>query len=143
VCDNCAQPAELPVHQAVWLAKYLSPERVRAAQFVEGIGCTYCNMTGYKGRVGVYELLEVDSAIADAIRREDLSELDRLAPHARGYVPLVQRAIECATLKVTSVDEIMRSLSGLEEPERGAGLLEDVLSVEPAVPSADAARLTG
>jgi MSHA biogenesis protein MshE len=144
VCDNCAQPTELPVHQSAWLARYLRPEQIRAAQFVEGAGCTYCNMTGYKGRIGVYELLEIDAGMADAIRREDLGELDRLASHARGYRPLIQRALESATAKVTTVDEVMRSLSGLEEPERGASLLDDVLGGETtAEPGGDAARLTG
>jgi MSHA biogenesis protein MshE len=145
VCEHCTQPAELRVHEAAWLARYLSAEQIRAARLVEGAGCTYCNMTGYKGRIGVYELLEIDAAMADAIRREDLSDLDRHARRAAGYVPLVQRALECALAKVTSVDEIMRALSGLDEPERGAGLLEDALSdeqsSEPAGP--DGARLTG
>jgi MSHA biogenesis protein MshE len=101
-------------------------------------------MTGYKGRIGVYELLEIDAAMADAIRREDLGELERLARRAKSYVPLVQRALECALAKVTSVDEIMRSLSGLEEPERGTGLLEDVLSGEQSPEAGpDAARVTG
>jgi MSHA biogenesis protein MshE len=144
VCDNCAQPMELPLHQSAWLARYLPPEQIRAAEFVEGSGCTYCNMTGYKGRIGVYELLEIDAAMADAIRRQDLSELERLAPRARGYRPLIQRALEAAAAKTTSVDEVMRSLSGLEEPERGGTLLEDVLGGEtPAEAAGDAARLTG
>jgi MSHA biogenesis protein MshE len=144
VCENCAQPAELSVQHAAWLARYLGAEQIRSTQFVEGAGCTYCNMTGYKGRVGVYELLEIDVPMADAIRREDLSELARLAPRAQAYRPLVHRALECASAKITSVDEIMRSLSGLDEPERGASLLEDVLTGEtPAEPGSDAARVTG
>ncbi len=61
VCDNCAQPTSCPCNQSAWLARYLGPEQIRSAQFVEGAGCTYCNMTGYKGRIGVYELLEVDA----------------------------------------------------------------------------------
>jgi MSHA biogenesis protein MshE len=144
VCDNCAQPAELPVHQAAWLARYLSAAQIRSSQFVEGVGCTYCNMTGYKGRIGVYELLETDAAIVDAIRREDLGELDRLAKRAKGFTPLAQRALECATSKVSSVDEVMRSLSGLEEHERDPGLVEDALSgAQPADAGRDGARLTG
>ncbi|HVS23502.1 MAG TPA: GspE/PulE family protein [Gammaproteobacteria bacterium] len=144
VCEHCTQPVEPRVHEAAWLARYLSAEQIRAARVVEGAGCTYCNMTGYKGRIGVYELLEVDAAMADAIRREDLGELDRLARRAAGYVPLVRRALDCALAKITSVDEIMRALSGLDEPERGAGLLEDALSDEPSSePGPDAARLTG
>jgi MSHA biogenesis protein MshE len=143
VCENCAQPAELSVQHAAWLARYLGAEQIRSTQFVEGAGCTYCNMTGYKGRVGVYELLEIDVPMADAIRREDLSELARLAPRAQAYRPLVHRALECASAKITSVDEIMRSLSGLDEPERGASLLEDVLTGETPAEPGDAARVTG
>ena len=144
VCEHCTQPVEPRVHEAAWLTRYLSAEQIRAARFVEGAGCTYCNMTGYKGRIGVYELLEIDAAMADAIRREDLGELDRLARRAAGYVPLVRRALDCALAKITSVDEIMRALSGLDEPERGAGLLEDALSDEQSSePGPDAARLTG
>ncbi|HET7133021.1 MAG TPA: GspE/PulE family protein, partial [Gammaproteobacteria bacterium] len=73
VCDNCAHPAELGVHHAAWLGRYLGAEQLRAGKFMEGVGCTYCNMTGYKGRIGVYELVEIDAGMADAIRRNDLT----------------------------------------------------------------------
>jgi MSHA biogenesis protein MshE len=142
VCDNCAQPAELQVHQQAWLTRYMTAEQIREAKFVEGVGCTYCNMTGYKGRVGVYELLEIDAPMADAIRRSSLTELERLAQHAKGFTPLVQRALEHALNKVTSIDEVMRSMSGLEEPEGRSTLLDDVLGTGGAA-GAGAARLTG
>jgi MSHA biogenesis protein MshE len=130
VCDNCAHSVELGVHQVAWLSRYLSAEQIRATKFAEGAGCTYCNTTGYRGRIGVYELLEVDAALADAIRREDLGAVERLAARAPGFVPLVERAIQLAIDRVTSVDEIMRTLSGLEEPETRTSLLDDVLSGE-------------
>jgi MSHA biogenesis protein MshE len=142
VCDNCAQPAELQVHQQAWLMRYMTAEQIREAKFVEGVGCTYCNMTGYKGRVGVYELLEIDAPMADAIRRSSLTELERLAQHAKGFTPLVQRALEHALNKITSIDEVMRSMSGLEEPEGRSTLLDDVLGTGGAA-GAGAARLTG
>jgi MSHA biogenesis protein MshE len=94
---------------------------------MEGVGCTYCNMTGYKGRIGVYELVEVDAGMADAIRRVDLTEFERRVSAARGFLPLVARAVQFAVDGVTSVDEIMRSMSGLEEDEARA-LLDDVLA---------------
>jgi MSHA biogenesis protein MshE len=143
VCDNCAQPAEPQIHQQAWLSRYLTAEQTRAAKFVEGAGCTYCNMTGYKGRVGVYELLEIDAPMADAIRRAGLTELERLAAQAKGFTPLVQRALEHALNKVTSIDEVMRSMSGLEEPEGRSSLLDDVLSTASAKANNGAARLTG
>jgi MSHA biogenesis protein MshE len=127
LCDNCAHPAELGVHQLAWLSRYLTAEQIEATKFAEGMGCTYCNMTGYRGRVGVYELLEIDASVADAIRRTDLVALDRLVGQLPGFVPIVQRALKFAIDGVTSVDEVMRSMSGLEEPERRSSLVDDVL----------------
>jgi MSHA biogenesis protein MshE len=128
ICENCAQPAEVGVHQAAWLSRYLGAEEIRGLKFAEGAGCTYCNMTGYRGRVGIYELLEVDAPIADAIRRSDLTEVERLALRLPHFVPLVRGALKLAMDRVTSLDEIMKSTSGLEEQGRPERLLEDVLS---------------
>ncbi len=130
LCDNCAHSVEPGVHQVAWLSRYLSAEQIAATKFAEGMGCTYCNMTGYRGRIGVYELLEIDSDIADAIRRTDLTALDRLVGRLTNFIPLVQRALKFATDGVTSVDEVMRSMSGLEEPERRSSLVDDVLRSE-------------
>jgi hypothetical protein len=55
----------------------------------------------------------------------------------------VQRALEHAVNKVTSIEEVMRSMSGLEEPEGRSSLLDDVLSTETAKAGDGAARLTG
>ncbi len=128
VCDNCAQPAKPTVQQQSWLSRYLSPAEIDAAQFVEGAGCTYCNMTGYRGRVGVYELREVDASVAAAIRANDLTELERLAANAPGFVPLIERALENALAGTTSVAEIMTSLAGVEDPVQRESLLDDVLT---------------
>ena len=127
LCDNCAHAVEPGVHQVAWLSRYLSAEQMTGTKFAEGMGCTYCNMTGYRGRIGVYELLEVDADIADAIRRTDLTALDRLVSRLTNFIPLVQRALKFAIDGVTSVDEVMRSMSGLEEPERRSSLVDDVL----------------
>ena len=63
ICDNCAQPTRPSVQQKSWLSRYLRPEQIDDGKFLEGPGCTYCNMTGYRGRVGIYELLEVDAGL--------------------------------------------------------------------------------
>jgi MSHA biogenesis protein MshE len=127
LCDNCAHAVEPNGRQAAWLSRYLTAEQIEATKFAEGMGCTYCNMTGYRGRIGVYELLEVDAEMADAIRRTDLSGFARLVARTPGFVPLVQRALTFAIEGVTSVEEVMRGMSGLEEPERRSSLVDDVL----------------
>jgi MSHA biogenesis protein MshE len=129
-CDNCAQPAPPNVQQQSWLSRYLGAGEIESAKFFEGTGCTYCNMTGYRGRVGIYELLEVDAGIAAAIRRGDLTDLERLAARAPGFVALAERALEYALDGSTSLAEIMTSMAGLEEPARATSLLDDVLTSE-------------
>ena len=131
LCDGCTQPAELTPQQSIWLSRYLTTEKVAQSQFQQGAGCTYCNMTGYRGRVGVYELLEIDSALADAIRREDVTGFSQLARNKPNFVSLVQCGLDYAMTGVTSVEEVMRIAAGLEEMEdEGSDMdpvLEDVL----------------
>jgi MSHA biogenesis protein MshE len=85
-------------------------------------------MTGYRGRIGIYELLEIDSILADAIRRGDVADFARLAKQQHGFVSLVQRALNYALEHTTSIEEVMRVTSGLEEEELSTSLLKDVLS---------------
>ncbi|MBS0393468.1 MAG: type II/IV secretion system protein [Proteobacteria bacterium] len=115
VCTDCAHPATPSANELAWLAACrpgLAPERQR---FVAGAGCTYCNLTGYRGRVAVYELLEIDRPLADAVRRGDLEGFARAARALDSYVPLAQGAIDLALAGVTSVAEAMAVGSGLEE----------------------------
>jgi MSHA biogenesis protein MshE len=116
ICDGCKRPVEPTVQQRTWLSRYLSPERIRKARFAEGDGCTYCNMTGYRGRIGVYELLEIDAPLADAIRREDVGGFAQLAVRKPGFNSLVHAGLEYAQRGVTSIAELMRTTAGLEEP---------------------------
>jgi MSHA biogenesis protein MshE len=130
VCDSCAQPTQPNAQQRAWLARQLSAEQIREAEFHEGIGCTYCNMTGYRGRIGIYELLEIDTPLADAMRRADLGEFTRIAKNQPGFVPLVDRALAYAVRGMTSVGEVIRVSAGLDIPEHAGNLLDDVLGGE-------------
>ena len=90
-CARSARTARSPRRSASIRprgCRAISTRRARSAtaKFAEGVGCTYCNMTGYRGRVGIYELLEVDAPIADAIRRADLTEVERLAARLPHFV---------------------------------------------------------
>jgi MSHA biogenesis protein MshE len=130
VCDSCAQPEALTAQQKIWLSEFSVPGIDDNIEFVRGIGCTYCNMTGYRGRIGIFELLEIDGELADAIRRNDLSQFARLAKARPGFVPLAEHALSYAAQKVTSIEEVMRVTAGLADQEVPERLLEDVLHSE-------------
>ncbi len=114
VCESCAEPLELSPGQSTWLHAQLGGKRAGDATFVQGRGCNYCQLTGYRGRIGVYELLEMDAGLTDALRREDLSEFVRLAADKNSYVPLVNCALDYAISGITSLEEVLRVAGGVD-----------------------------
>jgi MSHA biogenesis protein MshE len=114
-CQDCARPAEPSANQLAWLSACRPGLALDQQRFIAGAGCTYCNLTGYRGRVAVYEILEIDRALADAVRRGDLEGFGRAARSHDSYVPLAQGAIDLALQGVTSLAEAMAVGSGLEE----------------------------
>ncbi len=121
VCENCAHPVEPTAQESAWLAGRRGA-RVGRLELKAGEGCTYCNLSGYRGRVAVYELLEIDRGLADAIRRGELRELDEVAHNRSDYLSLTQGALELATAGVTTLAEAMAVTSGLEEEEDLSGV---------------------
>jgi MSHA biogenesis protein MshE len=115
ICEDCAQAIEPDAHQLAWLQAQFGSTRISSMRFRAGSGCTYCNLSGYRGRVAIYELLELDRGLADAIRRGDLMGFADAARAKAGYVTLTQSAMEMATQGVTSLAEVIAVTSGLEE----------------------------
>jgi len=117
VCESCAEPIELSPGQSAWLKSQAGSKHSAKTQFVQGRGCNYCQLTGYRGRIGVYELLEMDDGLTDALRREDLSDFVTLARRKKSYVPLVNSALEYAIAGVTSLAEVVRVGGGLDSED--------------------------
>jgi MSHA biogenesis protein MshE len=117
VCDNCAQPTEPNPQQRAWLQAQVDPSRLASMKFQMGTGCTYCNLTGYRGRTAIYELLELDRTLADAVRRGDAMEFAQQVRARPGFVTLATAALELVAQGTTSVDEAMSVTSGLDENE--------------------------
>ena len=132
VCADCAQPATPTGTQVAWLATCRPELDLGPQKFKMGAGCTYCNLTGYRGRVAVYELLELDRTLADAVGRGDLEAFARAARNSAGYLPLAQGAIDYALAGVTSLAEAMAVGGGLEE----------LLDVDTAAPLEDSTVAT-
>ena len=117
-CARCARTARSrPSHaESAGMAARCRPTCVADRQkFLAGAGCTYCNLSGYRGRAAIYELLEINRPLADAVRRGDLEGFARAARSSEGYVPLAQGTIDLALAGVTSLAEAMAVGSGLEE----------------------------
>ena len=105
VCRDCHEPAATEAEQQQWLAARF-PE-VQTETFHRGRGCQSCNFTGYRGRVGVFELLEMTPEMMDALRAGDTVLFSQLARQSEGYQPLVVSAMALAQAGVTSLEEVM------------------------------------
>ena len=107
LCDTCKQEHSLEDGDRIWVQRLLSDES-NNIRFHRAVGCHRCNMTGYRGRVGVFELLVMNQELGDALRKGDSSEFIRVAQRTPGYVPLVKSAIDFASRGVTSLEEVQR-----------------------------------
>jgi MSHA biogenesis protein MshE len=108
VCDNCAEAYTPTEQELVWLRSFdLDPLDMEAG-FVHGRGCYQCSNTGYKGRIGVYEMLEMNEAMLDALRRQDVSEFTKAARLSPLYRPLGQCAMDFALKGTTTLAEVAR-----------------------------------
>ena len=114
ICDSCREPHEPDAQEQVWL-RALVGERSSGHEFSKGRGCTHCNGTGYHGRVGVYELLEMDAEMAEALRLDDQSEYARAAAAHPHYEPLAICALGYAEQGVTSLTEVFRVAEDLRD----------------------------
>ncbi len=114
ICEHCKTPYELQENDKAWLASQ-GLNKDGSQQFYHGTGCHQCNQTGYRGRIGIYELLEIDEATADALRRGDPAEFARNARKSQGFKPLIDSAMDCATQGTTTLDEVYRVIESIEE----------------------------
>ncbi|WP_371863326.1 GspE/PulE family protein, partial [Pseudoalteromonas nigrifaciens] len=106
VCSDCKSPYQ-PDHQENSWLKYLG-ENTTDTQFYKGQGCTACNHSGYRGRVGIFELLEMDDAMMDALRINDTQGFAKAAKNSANFIPLSAMALNYAKQGITSLDEVFK-----------------------------------
>ena len=107
VCESCSQPAELTDQQRGWLSSIVDEKKFNVT-FKKGAGCAHCNYTGYQGRIGVYELLELDKELSNILGHGDTAHFIREARNSRNFRPLNMVALQYAVEGITSMDEVIR-----------------------------------
>jgi type II secretory ATPase GspE/PulE/Tfp pilus assembly ATPase PilB-like protein len=109
LCQKCRAKkkmtdAELDALKEIIGAEVLGDKR----DFYEAKGCELCNNSGYYDRMGIYEILEVDDFIRDAIiKRADAGEIKKIAVK-NGMVTLLEDGLRKAVAGYTSIEEILR-----------------------------------
>ncbi|GAB3451956.1 GspE/PulE family protein [Massilia terrae] len=114
ICESCSteyQPS--PVEQA-WLRPELGVH-VETTRYFHGRGCSHCNGTGYRGRTGVYELLEMTRSVIDASNHPDPSHFLKVAQAEMEGETLRRHAVQLVVAGRTTVAEAMRVSNQIEE----------------------------
>jgi type IV pilus assembly protein PilB len=106
ICQNCKEPLDVPP-QAMLDAGF-SQEEVAATKISIGKGCGTCNKTGYKGRVGLYEVMEINDELRELILvGASALELKKKAID-QGMLTLRKSGLTKAAAGLTTLEEVIR-----------------------------------
>lgn len=106
ICRQCRQAAEPPVESLIDAG--FDPSEASRIPTYRGRGCDACNHTGYKGRVGLFEVMEIGDGLRDLILRGGTStQLKRMAIQ-EGMITLRASGLQKIRDGVTTLDEILR-----------------------------------
>jgi len=114
VCETCKEVYEPPIELQNTVREVLGPllpkeyQTDRPIQLVRGKKCEDCNNSGYKGRIGIYEILKTSAAINDLILKERPSQEIVAQAQKEGMVLMKQDGFLKALRGETSLEEVMR-----------------------------------
>lgn len=106
-CTECLVPYEPPAED---LAFYERAGGKVLDEFLHGGGCTACSGTGFNGRIGVYEVLQVTNEMRELIVRNAPVEDIRELAIEQGMVPLRDQALRLVAEGTTTIAEVMRTI---------------------------------
>ncbi len=127
ICPNCKADYQPTEQERIWLNAMTDDSAAIPETFSYGAGCYQCSNTGYKGRVGIYEWLEMDENTLGALRRADPDGFASAAKQNKYFRPLELCALDYAKEGIISIDEVFRVSATLEDQELS---LADELDLE-------------
>ncbi|MDZ4180480.1 MAG: hypothetical protein U1E29_14815, partial [Coriobacteriia bacterium] len=106
LCPNCKEQPE--VSDARLIAAGFSETEAKKVKIFGPVGCDQCGGTGYRGRLGVFELMQLDDEITHAFLEHAPAEELRALALAAGMVPMRRDALDKVVAGITSLEEIDR-----------------------------------
>jgi MSHA biogenesis protein MshE len=113
-CENCSAPYTPTPHEHLWLKAELG-DRVDSVQYKHGQGCGHCANTGYQGRQAVYEILDMNNVLVEAVNRGDPNEFMQIGREQMGGNTLRRDAVRLVISGRTTIEEAMRISTQLDE----------------------------
>ncbi len=107
ICDSCTEDYSPTPRETIFLSSILG-NKINDIKPRRGKGCTNCNFSGYKGRTGVYELLEFEPNMLEALRRNDTDSFYKIVSQSRKTKNLLENALDLAAQGITTIEEVIR-----------------------------------
>ena len=105
LCANCKQPGELS--ETELRALRIEPGQVREAQVMKPVGCDQCRNTGYKGRMGIFEIFIIDDEVRHMINKRSSTLLLRQKARELGMRTLREDGVRKVLAGLTSAEEVI------------------------------------
>ncbi len=115
LCIHCSQLQEPTLGGAELAAVNSMANRIfpeQSAMWRRAVGCSHCQGTGYRGRLGIYEMIDVRPEMQELIMQRAPAEQMRRLAQAQGYRSMREDGLIKAWMGLTSVDEVHRVTSG-------------------------------
>jgi len=114
ICESCAESYSLLANEHEWMRNYIGTA-TDGYTYLKGRGCSQCNGTGYLGRTGVYEMLEMTRPVVEAANQPEPARFVEAARAQMEGRMLKDHAVQLVISGRTTVDEAMRVSTLLED----------------------------
>ena len=106
ICEQCKTPFKPTESQLMELS--LTPDEVKGKPFYYGAGCSKCNNTGYKGRIGLFEIMTFNDEVCELIMNHASTNVLRTASQKSGMRLLRDAGLSAIYDGVTTIDEVVK-----------------------------------
>lgn len=114
ICEHCHEPYQPTPGERAWLKLELG-DSVDQHVYRHGRGCAHCGNTGYQGRTGVYEFMEMNSELIEATNQADSNRFMKVAKEQMAGETLRRDGVRLVVAGRTTVREVMRISNELDE----------------------------
>jgi MSHA biogenesis protein MshE len=113
ICEKCSTPTAPAPHEAEWASADLQAmgKPLSSAQFFKGAGCSNCHNTGYRGRTGIYEMVEMTPELTHAASSGNHADFMKVANAQFADFTLKRDGLRLALAGKTTLAEAMRASS--------------------------------
>jgi type IV pilus assembly protein PilB len=106
ICENCKD--EFAPTEEMLMQLDLTPEDAEGRSFMYGKGCDYCNNTGYKGRLGLFEIMLLNEELRELIMKNASTNILREQSRKNGMRTLRESGFLAISEGLTTIDEVAK-----------------------------------